>query len=253
LKLRRGIQGVEDVMRHRSENDQAISGSWKLVISNAKPEKSLTRFIVSFVLVVTACIGPVSLIGTSVAGATTPTSPTSVASADDVPNMSTDAVGNFPIDPESGDFWHTFTDISVNGFGPGLDLARTYNSANANIIGLFGLGWTAYSSFKPSTSVITMPDGSTIQLGSGDSLPAYAAANTSFATSGSGFKFIYQGNLTYNYNSTGALTSMVDSNGATTSFAYNGSNQLTTITDPANRTITFTTTPPVRSRPRRTP
>jgi RHS repeat-associated protein len=154
--------------------------------------------------------------------------------------MSTDAVGNFPVDPESGDFWHTFADISVNGFGPGLDLSRTYNSMNASNNGMFGFGWTAYSSYSPTANAITMPDGSTIQLGSGYSLPSYAAANTSFATSGSGYKFVFQGTTTYNYNSSGGLTSMVDSNGATTSFSYNGSGQLTTITDAASRTITFT-------------
>src|SRR5580658_859390 len=135
-----------------------------IVGANNKLANAQLHNIVSFVLVIAACIGPISLIGANVAGATTPVSPPSVAGADNVPDMSTDAVGNFPVDPESGDFWHTFSDISVNGYGPGLDLARTYNSVDANVNGIFGLGWTTFSSFNPSTDIITMPDGSTIPL-----------------------------------------------------------------------------------------
>jgi hypothetical protein len=56
--------------------------------------------------------------------------------------MPSDAVGNFPVNPESGDFWHSFTDISVSGYGPGLNLARTYNSLQAMATGIFGYGWT---------------------------------------------------------------------------------------------------------------
>ncbi len=204
------------------------------------------RLFLGFMLVISACIGPISLIDSAIASATTPTSPPSVAGADDVPNMSTDAVGNFPVDPESGDFWHTFADISVNGYGPGLDLARTYNSMNVGVNGMFGMGWTAYSSYSTQNNAIIMPDGSTIQLGSGYSLPSYVAGNTMFATNGSGYKFVFNGTMTYYYNSLGLLTSMVDPNGATTTFTYSGACtsipncQLTTITDPALRTITFT-------------
>jgi RHS repeat-associated protein len=207
--------------------------------------KRQLRLLISFAVAVTACIGPISLIGARIAGATTPTSPMSVAGADNVPDENTDAVGNFPVDPESGDFWHKFTDISVNGYGPGLDLVRTYNSVNANTSGMFGYGWTAYSSFSPSTDILTMPDGSTIPVTYASglySLPTYDATNSSFAAIGSGYKFVFQGSLTYNYNSSGALTSMVDANGATTGFSYTGT-ELTTITDAAGRTITFTYNP----------
>src|SRR5208282_232935 len=34
-----------------------------------------------------------------------------------------------PVNCASGDFWHTFTDLSVPGRGMPLDLTRTYNSA----------------------------------------------------------------------------------------------------------------------------
>ena len=42
-----------------------------------------------------------------------------------------------------------------------------------------------------------------------------------------------------NFSTTGLLTSKVDRNGNTTSYAYNGSSQLTTITDPFSRVTTF--------------
>lgn len=141
---------------------------------------------------VTACVGPFSVIGANIAGATILTASLSIAGAVDVPDMSTNAAGTFPVDPESGDFWHTFTDVSVNGYGPGLDLALTYNSvdAGATVSGMFGPGWTAFSSFSPSSDVITMADGSTIQLFSTYALPAYAAADASYAEQVKRFNFM---------------------------------------------------------------
>ena len=40
--------------------------------------------------------------------------------------------------------------------------------------------------------------------------------------------------------SSGSLTSLIDRNGNTTQLSYDGSNRLSTVTDPASRTLTFT-------------
>lgn len=74
---------------------------------------------------------------------------------------------NEPVDCASGDLYRTFTDISVPGYGPALDLTRTYNSLEASTEGIFGYGWS--SSYDMHLTVnedgsitITEPDGSQV-------------------------------------------------------------------------------------------
>jgi len=219
--------------RHRPFRFRGTSRSWFVSVA------------ISFVTIVSACIGPFPLLGASVAGATTPTSPQVIASADNAKNLSSDSSGPFPIDPESGDFWHAFTDVSVSGFGPGLDLSRTYNSASASSEGIFGYGWSSdfnNLSFGSGTATVTLPDGSPVVAtlsGGSYSVPGYA--DSTFVKNGDGtYTFVYQQTETYHYTSTGLLSSIADANGESTTLTYNGSNQLTTITDAAGRTITLT-------------
>jgi hypothetical protein len=47
-----------------------------------------------------------------------------------------------PVDVSTGNFWHTFDDLSVPGRGPTLDLSQTYNSLSAGTNGPFGYGWS---------------------------------------------------------------------------------------------------------------
>jgi Domain of unknown function (DUF6531) len=47
-----------------------------------------------------------------------------------------------PVDAPTGNFWHTFDDLSVPGRGIPLDLTRTYNSDAATTDGPFGFGWS---------------------------------------------------------------------------------------------------------------
>ena len=48
-----------------------------------------------------------------------------------------------PVNCATGNFWHTFTDLTVPGRGPALDFNRTYNSQDAGTDGPFGPGWTS--------------------------------------------------------------------------------------------------------------
>jgi Domain of unknown function (DUF6531) len=82
-------------------------------------------------------------------------------------NPTTCTSGKRPVNCASGDFWHTFTDVSVPGPGPALDLTRTYNSLSASTLGIFGYGWTSsYSSSlvvnTDSSVTITEDDGSQV-------------------------------------------------------------------------------------------
>jgi YD repeat-containing protein len=150
-----------------------------------------------------------------------------------------------PVDCASGDFFHTSTDSSIPGFGPALDLTRTYNSSAASTEGIFGYGWT--SSYESHLVVngdgsvtITEADGSQITATpdeSGFDVPSWADSTLVENEDGS-YTFVRQATQTFTYNSSGQLTSITDPNGATTTLAYS-SGKLQTVTDPSGRSLTF--------------
>ena len=59
--------------------------------------------------------------------------------------------GNYPVNCATGDFYHSFTDFSIPGRGPALNLSRTYNSLASLREGIFGFGWS--SSYDMSLTV----------------------------------------------------------------------------------------------------
>jgi len=54
---------------------------------------------------------------------------------------------DWPVNSATGEFWHTFDDISVPGRGFGLDFSRTYSSLRASTLGPLGYGWSVKSEF----------------------------------------------------------------------------------------------------------
>jgi YD repeat-containing protein len=158
----------------------------------------------------------------------------------------------FPINTETGNFYHTFTDISIPGRSYPLAIARTYNSQNASTNGPFGYGWTynygislAVTGTSPNqVATITQEDGSQVsfdQPASGNTwTPAdsWMLATLTYNSGSSTWTFVRQASDTYTFNSSGQLTKMEDLNGYTTSLSYT-SGDLTTITDPASRTLTL--------------
>lgn len=160
-----------------------------------------------------------------------------------------------PINTESGNFFHTFSDISIPGRSYPLAIERTYNSQNASTNSPFGYGWTynygmslATSGTSPNeVATITQEDGSQAtfnQPASGNSwapsAPRFIATLT-YNPGSSTWTFVRQGRDTYTFNSSGQVTQATDLNGYNTTFSYTSGN-LTTITDPASRTLTFTWT-----------
>jgi RHS repeat-associated protein len=161
----------------------------------------------------------------------------------------------WPINTESGNFFHTFTDFSIPGRSYPLELDRTYNSQNAGVDGPFGYGWSfnygmslAVSGTSPNeVATITQEDGSQVtfnQPASGDvwapSAPRFIATLT-WNSGSSTWTFERQGQDTYAFNSSGQLITITDLNGYTTTLTYS-SGELSTVTDPAGRTLSFTWT-----------
>ena len=167
------------------------------------------------------------------------------AASKNSPGCSHSVTPGDPVDCASGDFWHTFTDASIHGFGSALDLVRTYNSLNASTEGIFGYGWSSsYDSHLvvngDGSITITEKDGSQVTATSdgsgGFTVPSWA--DSTLTSSGGTYTFVRQQQQTFTFNSSGQLTSIVDPNGATTSLAYT-SGKLHTVTDPSGRTLTF--------------
>ena len=151
----------------------------------------------------------------------------------------------FPVNCSSGDFWHTFTDSQVKGYGPGLELTRTYNSLNASSEGLFGYGWSSSYDMHllanaDGSVTIVEEDGSQVTAepnGSGGfTLPTWA--DSTLSLSGGIYTYVRQGTRTFTFDSSGHLTSIADPSGAVTTLAY-ASGQLTSVTDSSGRALTL--------------
>ena len=159
----------------------------------------------------------------------------------------TTCMSSRPVNYASGDFSHTFTDVSVPGRGPNLDLTRTYNSLSASTSGMFGYGWSSSYSEKLTNNsdgsvTVTEDDGSQVTAepnGSGGySVPSWADSTLTQNADGS-WTFVRQRMTTYTFNPSGQLTAIMDRNGYVTSLYYNSSGQLVAVTDPEGRTMNF--------------
>ena len=148
----------------------------------------------------------------------------------------------------TGDFWETFHELAVPGRGVPLDFALTYNSLAAAAASPVGFGWT--DSYAVSlavdqtagTATVTHENGSTVPFtmsGTSFVAPAWAPATLTQNPDGTYTFLRLHDRRSYVFSSSGQLIRIVDRNGDTTSLTYSGS-QLTTVTDPAGRSLTFT-------------
>ncbi len=150
-----------------------------------------------------------------------------------------------PVNGASGGFRTSATDLSLPGIGASFSLSRTYNSEDARI-GAFGLGWSY--SYGASLQVrsngevaFIAEDGQTIVYapGTGGQYTATGSLSTLSTVTG-GFVLVRSDRVSYRFDSTGRLTSIVDRNGKGVTLAY-GANGLTTVTDQSGRAATVTT------------
>jgi RHS repeat-associated protein len=153
-----------------------------------------------------------------------------------------------PVDSYSGNFTHTFADISVPGRGLPLAFIPTYNAGASGVTGPLGYGWTHSYSWAlnvdgSSYVTIQQENGSTVTFapasGSAYTTPARVLATLVKNGDGSYTFTRLQDQSHYTFNAGGKLISETDRNGFATTLSYNGSGRLTTVTDPAGRTLTF--------------
>lgn len=155
---------------------------------------------------------------------------------------------SWPVDCETGEFWHSFTDVTVPGRGMPLQFTRTYSSALSSSLGPLGYGWA--DSYAMGVSTDSSTGDVTVQQQDGaqvvfvpDGFGGYTAPSRVLATlvanAGGGYVFTPVNGDQYTFDASGRLVSEVDRNGYLTSLSYNGQGQLAKVTDPAGRTLTF--------------
>jgi len=156
-----------------------------------------------------------------------------------------------PVNTASGNFWHTFEDLSIPGRGLPLQFGHTYNAQAAATKGPLGYGWThSYAmslSIGSGNSPVTVSQENGAQVtftlinGSYNAPPRVVAT---LAHNGDGtWTLRRQSRETFSFNASGQLTREADLDGYATTLAYNASGQLTTVTDPAGRTLTLADNP----------
>ncbi len=159
---------------------------------------------------------------------------------------------NDPVNCATGDFYNTFTDLSVPGRGLPLQFSRTYNSLSASQDSPLGYGWTdSYNAYLSTdvSGVITATEGNGSSVTfSPDGSGGYQAPSRVLATlvkNGDGTLTLTrdtdQQKLTFTAPTTatvGPLVAQTDRNGYTTTLTYDMNGHLSTITDPAGRSLT---------------
>jgi RHS repeat-associated protein len=153
-----------------------------------------------------------------------------------------------PINTFLGSFSETFNDLSVAGRGMPLRLNHTYSSVFAPTSGPLGFGWThAYNMTLDQTAggpvLISQENGSTVTFnpvsGGGYAAPPKVIA-TLVKNSNGTFTFTRRAQEFFTFSATGQLISEQDRNGYATTLSYDDSGRLSTVTDPAGRSLSFT-------------
>jgi RHS repeat-associated protein len=153
-----------------------------------------------------------------------------------------------PVNPATGNFWHTFSDVSIPGRGIPISLRRTYNSLAASIPGRFGFGWNDSNNVRLSfdgsgNATAYMEDGSQVPFpiqGGLFSPPSRVLATLVKNTIDGTYTLTREDQIKYKFSSTGQLLQQVDRNSYATNFSYPVGREV--VTDPAGRTLTLTLT-----------
>lgn len=173
----------------------------------------------------------------------------------------------WPVNCVTGNFWHTFGDVTVAGRGPDLHVARTFNSLAADADGPFGFGWSSNVTMRldvdaAGAASVRQETGAVAEF-TLDGTGSYTAAPRVLATlakAATGYTFTRQKRerfrfdldgrllelrdldgyaLTYTRDAAGRAVSMSDSAGRVLSLAYDAAGRVVGLTDPAGRTVGY--------------
>jgi RHS repeat-associated protein len=152
----------------------------------------------------------------------------------------------YPVSPSTGDFWHSFDDLSVPGRGMPLHFAHSYDSLAAGVNGPLGYGWTEPYNMRleisPGSAAVTVDQENGAQVTftlSGTSYTAPPRVQATLAHNGDGtWTFTRRAQEVFAFDAAGLLTAERDLNGTTTTVTRPNPST-TVVTDPAGRTLTM--------------
>jgi RHS repeat-associated protein len=149
-------------------------------------------------------------------------------------------------DPGVGDYTTSATDATVAVAGPALAVTRSYNSLDPRTTNLFGAGWsTAYDmAAAPDNDgsgnvVVTYPDGHTGRFGVNPDGTTFTPPQGTYATFATvpagGYTLTERGGTTYTFaqqsGTAWRLTKITDADGRVETLTYNGTGNLSTVTN----------------------
>ncbi len=160
--------------------------------------------------------------------------------------------GEKGINPVTGNYSKSFTDMSVPSVGDGMDIniVRTYNSLNDETGSVLGRGWSfGYKGYIQTDSqnslikIVTLPNGSKCSFTNvgNDIYTANDSRNSLVFIPGDGlYSLKTQDQFTYGFNTSLYLTSITDRNGNTTTIDVNNANgRINFVKDNVGRQVTF--------------
>ena len=145
-----------------------------------------------------------------------------------------------------GNYTRTDGDASVAGYGPELNVVRTYNSLDKRTPGGFGAGWSWNYDMRLTIDTngdafISYPDGRVERhTKSGGTFTAPKGYGSSLQAAGSGYELTQRDGTVYRFGSAGRLTSIFNANGQALTFTYDGSGNLSRATAASGRYLDFT-------------
>lgn len=152
-----------------------------------------------------------------------------------------------PVNLATGNYVYQYQDLFIEGRGLPLAVTRSYNSLNP-ISGPFGSGWTFNYNVKlaginGSEDVLVIREDGRTDVYNASSNGTYSPPPGVFDIltwnlDGS-YTLERKDHITYLFTPTGQLVNIADTNGNTINLTYAGNN-LTQVTDPSGRELTFT-------------
>jgi RHS repeat-associated protein len=156
-----------------------------------------------------------------------------------------------PINLVTGEFWLEQTDLEIGSSTP-IPFTRYYNISKNSTKGSMGYGWNnqydfalkpvgATSLFSATTISVAQENGSasTFIKNSSGIWTSGIKTQASLAQTSTGFSFVRGKNLTFNFNQSGQLTEIIDSNGNKTTVTY-ASGKISKVTNSKGQSLTFT-------------
>ncbi len=157
-----------------------------------------------------------------------------------------------PVDTQTGNFYHSFSDLPIAGRGPAIAFSRTYNSTPGLTLtdGPFGYGWSGSYDARITTAagvsplVIRQENGAEVSFltdgaGGWNREKSYTTSSLTDLSSSFGTIILKRNGLESLVFSAASrkLVGFSDRNGETTTFGYDASSNLTSVTDSAGKIV----------------